>query len=167
MAQVTEAEATAWVATECQATSQPCLDAEEVAHLVRIARRPDVDDNDPSDAAWTPTYDLNYAAWKGWRMKAGKAVLMVDVSTGQGGLSVSKSQVREACLAMAAEYARGVIQGTTTRPDAQGGAPFGLGTPGTTPGQGGEVLPDSDSLSPYGTDVQTDQPFRDGLPVDV
>lgn len=147
MAQVTEAEATAWVATECQATTEPCLDAVEVAHLVRGARRPDSTGLLPSDAAWTPTYDLAWAAWKGWTMKAGKAVLMVDVSAGQGGLSVSKSQVRQACLDMAREYARGVQQYVPVSTGASGPDAYTLGTPGTTPGTTpGEVLPDADSL---------------------
>lgn len=144
MAQVSEAEATAWVAITCQASSEPCLDAVEVAHLVRGARRPDSGGLKPSDAAWVATYDLNWAAWKGWTLKAGKATLMVDV-TAPGGMSVSKSQVRAACMDQANQYARGVIQSTSIAPDTSGST-WGLNTPGTTPGQGFEVLPDADSL---------------------
>lgn len=142
MAQVTEAEATAWVATECQATTEPCLDAVEVAHLVRGARRPDSTGLVPSDAAWTPTYDLAWAAWKGWTLKAGKAVLMVDVSTGQGGMSVSKSQVRQACQDMANQYARGVLQAAPISTGASSGGLYTLAVPGTTPGPGVQVNPD-------------------------
>jgi hypothetical protein len=141
MAQVTEAEATAWVATECQATTQPCLDAEEIAHLVRGARRPDADGLKPSDAAWVPTYDLAWAAWKGWTMKAGKAVLFTDVSA-PGGLSVSKSQVRAACMDQANLYARGVLQASPIRPDVDTTWAYTLAVPGTTPGQGSHVNPD-------------------------
>ena len=147
MAQVSEAEATAWVAVTCQVASEPCLDAVEVAHLVRGARRPDSGGLKPSDAAWTPTYDLPWAAWKGWTLKAGKAALMVDVSSGSGGISVSKSQVRAACMEQANQYARGVLQSAPITPDVDSSVDtWGLRTPGTTPGQGFEVLPDADSL---------------------
>jgi hypothetical protein len=143
VAQVTEAEATAWVATETQATSEPCLDAVEIAHLVRGARRTDADGRKPSDAAWTPTYDLAWAAWKGWTLKAGKAVLMVDVSTGQGGMSVSKSQVRQACVDQANQYARGVLQSAPISTGASSTGTYTLDVPGTTPGMGVQVNPDT------------------------
>jgi hypothetical protein len=158
-AQVSEADATAHVAITCQATSEPCLDAAELAWLVRGARRPDEDGRFPSDAAWEPTYDLAWASWKGWSLKAGKATLMVDVNS--GGQSVSKSQVHAACMAQANLYARGVLQSAPITTGATGGATFTLGTPGTTPGQGGEVLPDADSLAVYGGAEER----RDGLPV--
>ena len=157
MPRVTEAEATAWLAVACQVSSQPCLDAEEIAHLVRGARRRDSDGRKPSDDNWKATYDLNWAAWKGWLLKASKAVLMVDVGGG-GGLSVSKSQVRQACLETAREYARGVQQASDIAPDLDDalGSP-GLGSPGTTFGPDGRILDDDFP--------DTEPAFRDGLPV--
>lgn len=141
---MTEAEAQAWVTLECQATTEPCLTAEEVAHLTRQSRRADATGHAPTDPAWVPTWDLNWAAWRGWRMKAGKAVLMVDVAQ-EGGASVSKSAVHDHCLAMANDFARGVHQSSTYAPDlgefalapeTNGpDAPVsGLGEPGTVPG---------------------------------
>jgi hypothetical protein len=142
---MTEAEATAWVMLECQATTEPCLTTEEVQHLVNRARRADADGNPPSDAAWDPSWDLNWAAWRGWRMKASKAVLMVDV-TGDG-TTVSKSQVYSHCMAQANDYARGVTQVVNTQPDLGDDAitspesnattsigPGSLEQPGTIPG---------------------------------
>lgn len=162
----TEAAATAALAIQVQAGSQPCLDAAEVAHLVRAARRPDRDGRSPADPAWVPTWDLAWATWKGWLLKASKAALMVDVST-PGGLSVSKSQVREACLAMAKEAARSVLQAvqvTTEASLAGDGLVSVIGQPGTTYGADGEVLPDADSLDVWGVEG----PARvNGLPVDL
>lgn len=143
---VTEAEATAWVAMECQVTSEPCLTAEEVQHLVHAARRADADGRPPADSAWVPTYDLNWAAWRGWRLKAARALLYVDVS-GEGS-NVSKSQVHAHALAMAAEFARGVATGASLTPDlgewavkfpesnatTDTGGPGSLDEPGVIPG---------------------------------
>lgn len=144
--EVTEAQATAWVAMECQVTSEPCLTAEEVQHLVHSARRADADGRPPADPAWVPTYDLNWAAWRAWRLKAARAVLYVDVS-GEG-TNVSKSQVHAHALAMAAEFARGVTQAGILTPDLGAwalegpesnatediGGPGSLDQPGVIPG---------------------------------
>lgn len=58
-------------------------------------------------AAWTNTYDLNAAASKAWRLKAGKAASRFDFTT--DGQSFHRKQVREACLAMVKEYAKSVV----------------------------------------------------------
>lgn len=160
---MSEADATAWVTVECQAGSEPCLDTTDVAHLLAGAKRADLDDRKPSDPKWVPTYDLAWAAWKGWTLKAGKAALMVDVST-PGGLSVSKSQVRAACLEMANQYARGVLQSVAvvTEGSREATGILGIGSPGTTYGNSGETLPDPDSLDVFGSE---DPAFVNGLPV--
>jgi len=141
---MTTAEAVAWVSLEAQVTSQPCLDAAEVEHLVRRARRADAERRSPSDAAWVPTFDLAWAVWQAWKAKAGKAVTMVDVMA--DGAQVAKSQVVKHCLAMAAEAARSVggasvlvtdhraMTSTDDLADAADDAVAGLNIPGSIPG---------------------------------
>lgn len=155
---MTEAEAAAWVAVACQATSEPCLSAEELQHLTRNARRADEAGRAPGSTSWVPTWDLAWAAWQGWTMKAAKAALMVDVSA--DGSSVSKSQVREACLVMAQQFARGVQQAVhvTTQAATTATGAIGPATAGTTFGLAGELLPDE-------ADLNDEITRRDGLPV--
>ena len=54
---------------------------------------------------WAPTFDLDAAAARGWRMKAGKAAGRFDFS--EDGQQFSRSQVISHCTAMAATFETG------------------------------------------------------------
>jgi len=90
----------------------PALTTTEVTLCLNRSRVIDADGLAPSDADWTPTYDLNIGAAHGWRLKAGKAAGLHDYRT--AGLGVSKSQIRKACLAMADEYRRKIAASIPT-----------------------------------------------------
>ena len=55
------------------ATREPVLDDADIDALLALASIPDADGLYATDAGWTATYDLNYAAAEGWRWKAGEA----------------------------------------------------------------------------------------------
>lgn len=54
---------------------------------------------------WTPTYNLNRAASKGWRLKAAKVANRVDQSTDVTTLRIS--QLFKMCMDMSKAFARG------------------------------------------------------------
>lgn len=78
------------------ATVVPVLDDPTVTDLLLQAQRPDANGRPPSDPAWTPTWDLAYAAAEGWAAKAAAAAAMYDVSA--DGATFRKSSVADACL---------------------------------------------------------------------
>ena len=82
--------------------TDPQLTQAEIDDLLQLAKRADAYGLGPDDPDWTPTYDLNAAAAEGWRWKAGKATGRYDLS--DGGDSLSRSQVREACLEQARTF---------------------------------------------------------------
>lgn len=84
----------------------PTLDDEDLDEILTKARRPDTACRVPSDAAWTPTWDLNAAAVEGWEIKAGRAAGDYDFAA--SGQRFNRSQVSEQCLKMADLYRRGV-----------------------------------------------------------
>lgn len=89
------------------ADAAPVLDALEVEQLLDRAQRVDPSGLAPSDANWTPTWDLNAAAAEGWRWKAGKVA--GAYSFGDAGASFNRSDMVKACMAMAKTYgSRGV-----------------------------------------------------------
>lgn len=55
-----------------------------------------------TDGAWTPAYDLYFAAAEGWRWKAGKVSDAYDVSEDQQ--SLDRSQMVKSMLDLAAKY---------------------------------------------------------------
>ena len=84
------------------AASEPTLDAGALDDLVAIAKRPDVDGLLPTDAGWTPTWDLNAAAAAGWTWKAGQVAGDFDYSDDAG--SYSRGDVFAMCERMAEHY---------------------------------------------------------------
>jgi hypothetical protein len=99
--------------------SEPTLSSPELDMLVELAQRADSDGLAPSDADWTPTYDLNAAAREGWLWKAARAASKFDVTT--DGQSVSRSQMKDHCDEMAEMYRKRIMQqvpvyGTLTTP---------------------------------------------------
>lgn len=81
----------------------PALSEAELDALLEKASVMDSDEIKPSDAGWTPTYDLNSAAAAGWMIKAGRASSLVEVDPPGSGIYTSK--VFENCRAMAKLYA--------------------------------------------------------------
>jgi hypothetical protein len=81
----------------------PALSEAELDALLEKASLMDSDDVKPSDAGWTPTYDINAAAAAGWMIKAGRASGLVEVDPPGSGIYTSK--VFENCRAMARLYA--------------------------------------------------------------
>lgn len=81
---------------------EPTLAVADVDDLVAMAKRPDADGLLPTDAGWTPTWELNAAAAAGWNWKAGKATADFDFSDDAG--SYSRQQVFEMCKAQEDSY---------------------------------------------------------------
>lgn len=108
-----------------QADQEPVLLDADIQALVSYARRADAFGLPPSDAAWTPTYDLNAAAAEGWRWKAGSAAGQYDwTSTLQ---QFKPSQIAAACLAQAKVYAAKVGAAPSMPGDTSltaGGVPY-------------------------------------------
>lgn len=83
---------------------EPVLDEDDMEALITIAQRPDEAEALPTDGAWVPTYDLDFAAAEGWRWKAARAAARFDF--GEDGQTFSRSQVYSHCVAQAEEFAR-------------------------------------------------------------
>jgi hypothetical protein len=98
------ADALTRLAIMVDAEGDPPLTADELAMLLASARRADDECRAPGDAGWTPTYALGAAAAEGWTWKAGRAAARVDIA--DEAAKISRSQLRDACLKMAAEYRR-------------------------------------------------------------
>ena len=79
---------------------EPTLTEDELDELLAVAAVKDADGLTPEEAEWTPTYDLNTAAARGWLIKAGRAAATVD--TPEAGMVTSK--VFDNCRAMARIY---------------------------------------------------------------
>jgi hypothetical protein len=63
------ARARASIALDCNASAEPVLTEADLDQLLLGARREDVYGYAPNEAGWTPTYDLNAAKGRGWRIK--------------------------------------------------------------------------------------------------
>lgn len=109
---MTEQEARAALEAMVAHDQEPALTSAEVDRLLAGARRADAAGLGPHEDGWTPTYDLNSAAAQGWRIKAGKVAGRYAIST--DGQTMSRNQVIEHCLAMAAEYRKRVQQALFT-----------------------------------------------------
>lgn len=92
-----------------QSVSFPALTEDELAELVTIAKRTDVDGALPSDAAWVPTWDLNAAAALGWAWKAAKVVAHFPFST--DGQRFDRQYIHQQCMEQSRFYAF-KVQGT-------------------------------------------------------
>ncbi|MEO8649149.1 MAG: hypothetical protein ABI539_08290 [Acidobacteriota bacterium] len=86
---------TAWEA-------EPELTETEVGDLLDRSGIVDAAGWAPSDDDWSPTYDLNSAAFEGWMIKAGRASELTEIDPPDSG--VFTSRVFENCLAMARIY---------------------------------------------------------------
>lgn len=68
---------------EIRTQSEVCpeLTPDEISLLLNLSRRADNSGRGVSDADWTPTYDLTWAAMEGWSWKAAKAAHQHSFST--------------------------------------------------------------------------------------
>ena len=80
----------------------PTLTAEELDALLDMSQLADIEDLPPSDALWTPTYNLNIGAAEGWRWKMAKAVGGYDFSA--DGATYNRSQIITQCKQMLTQY---------------------------------------------------------------
>lgn len=87
--------------------SIPILTSDEVDRLFNYAKRADPDGLLPSEAGWTPSWNLHAAAARGWIMKAGKVAGLFPFST--DGQSYQRDQMHRMCIETAREYRRGSI----------------------------------------------------------
>ncbi len=86
----------------CNGADYPALTADQLAYLVGQARRADQYSVSPYDPAWIPTYNVNYAVYKGWQCKAGNTANKSDVVNADQ--RVYRSQVHKQCMDMAKEF---------------------------------------------------------------
>lgn len=110
--ELAEVEATARLTDMVAATCQPVLSEAELGRLLEQAKMPDRFGAKPTDAVWTPTWELNQAAAQGWRLKAGKAAS--DVSFGADGATYNRKEAIENCRAMAKDYEARIVRGVST-----------------------------------------------------
>lgn len=92
------------VALFCAADAFPELTDAHLSAVVAKAARPDAYGRGIRDPQWVPTYNVTYAIWQGWKLKAALAAGAYDFQTDKTVLS--RSQVRTACLEMAREWAK-------------------------------------------------------------
>jgi hypothetical protein len=83
----------------------PTLRDDEFDLLVSFAKVSDEFGLRPSDTGWTPTFNLNRAAARGWKWKAGKITSAYDFQT--DGQRFSRAQWFEHCMAMSQSYSTG------------------------------------------------------------
>lgn len=85
----------------------PTISGDEFELLVDYARVRDPYGVHPADTGWTPTWNLNRAAARGWKWKAGKLASQYAVSG--GGSSMSRGDWFDHCLRMADQYKSGAL----------------------------------------------------------
>jgi len=117
---VNESEALVRLKRMTDADSEPMLTAEDLADCLIMSKLVDADGLAPSDASWTPTWDLNRGAAEGWRRKAAKLAMRFDFSS--DGQSFSRSQAIAQCERMIEQYRRKIVSsvpvpGTLARSD--------------------------------------------------
>ena len=83
---------------------EPILDADLISALLERAQTRDLRNRLPGEDDYEPTYNLNVAAARGWRMKAARVAADYDLNVDQKGLT--RSQLIEQMLQMASAYAR-------------------------------------------------------------
>ncbi|MFM9904817.1 MAG: hypothetical protein ACKVQJ_09630 [Pyrinomonadaceae bacterium] len=82
---------------------EPALTEADLDELLAASALQDANGLAPLNEEWTPTYDLNAAAGRGWLIKAGRASSLVEVDPPGSGIVTAK--VFENCRAMARLYA--------------------------------------------------------------
>lgn len=83
--------------------ARPVLSNEDLGILLDRCAIIDADGLPPSDTDWSPTYDVNAASARAWRVKAGRVA--GDFNFSADGASYSKADVLANCLEMEGRYA--------------------------------------------------------------
>lgn len=86
------------------ASEEPILDDDDIDMLLTLSHRPDAKGNLPDANNWTLTYDLNFGAAEGWRIKAGRAAHKFNFS--EDGQTFQRAQIYAHCVAQADRYGR-------------------------------------------------------------
>jgi hypothetical protein len=86
------------------ADAQPALTTDELAQLLADAQTRDSEGRWTDDADYVETYDLNLAAARGWRLKAGRVA--ADYSIKIEGRELDRGEMVKNFLMMARDYAR-------------------------------------------------------------
>jgi hypothetical protein len=81
---------------------EPVLTAADIDSLLARARRVDSSGVAPSEDGWVPTYSLNAAIGRGWRLRASRC--FDDIDFGEDGQRFNAAQRHKACLEMARLY---------------------------------------------------------------
>ncbi len=110
---MTEDEARARIRLLVKADQYPKLSGDEVEMLVASARRADHWGRAPSDPLWEPTWNLNYALYRGWEQKQAGCAGHYDMQ--EADQRLSRSQVFEMCGKMALQY-KNKLSGSVTAP---------------------------------------------------
>jgi hypothetical protein len=83
-------------------TAEPILDADAMETLLAESKIRDQNGRWTDDPQYVLTYDLNRAAGRGWRIKAGRVAADYDLKL--EGRELSRAQMIEHFLTMAKEY---------------------------------------------------------------
>lgn len=125
---MTEGEARARIITFACATDEPTLAPEVIETLLSLAKRVDEFDLLPSDADWTPTWDINYAISQAWLFKASKLADRYLFMT--GGKMFSRQQYYDHCIQLYHKYGmKSPLKAARLAPelDVIGGVPTNAG----------------------------------------
>lgn len=101
------------------AAREPVLDDADIDALLALASIPDAAGLHATDAGWTATYDLNYAAAEGWRWKAGEAAASYAFT--MDGDSPERSFLMIRCEKMAQAYRDKIVTSVPVTADASPG----------------------------------------------
>lgn len=88
----------------CAGAVEPVLNENEIATCLIQSAVPDADGLYLDSEDWTPTYDMNRAAAKAWRMKAAKVAAMYSVTV--EGRELNRGQMIDNFLRQASEFAK-------------------------------------------------------------
>lgn len=90
----------------------PVLDDASLEQLLDDCRLTDAAGAYPGATDWTETYDLNYAASKGWDLKAGMAANRFRFE--EDNQVFHRNMIHDHCVAMSKRYGRGAVLVLTT-----------------------------------------------------
>lgn len=85
----------------------PILEDGDLEQLLDDSRLTDVNGVIPGATGWVETFDLNYAASKGWDLKAGKCANRFRFE--EDNQVFHRNQIHDHCVAMSKRYGRGAV----------------------------------------------------------
>jgi len=109
---MTQAEATDFITSFAATADFPALAADELALIVKLARRPDSLRRQPGAADWTPTFNAEAGVALAWDMKAAKSAGKYTVTSGNQ--TLRRGDVHAHCLEQAAAWRKKAGEGVGT-----------------------------------------------------